>query len=122
MKKLKCSISLLIVLIATSAQAERKNAVRTPEPGVLCDRYVCANKKGLSHALTEKHNGMRTAMNAFADKDMDMYEFTLANGIFCDVRERLCRKDRYYGPEGQRSAVSVEYTEFLFGKHDLSRL
>ncbi|ALN63470.1 fels-1 Prophage Protein-like family protein [Lysobacter antibioticus] len=122
MKKIEFTTFLLIVSIATSAQAEGKNAVRSAEPGVLCDRYICANKKGLSHVLTEKHNGMRTAMNAFADKDMDTSEFTFANGIFCDVKEKLCRKDRYYGPNGQRSAVSVEYTEFLFGKRDSSRL
>lgn len=116
MTELKCAISLLIALIAVPAQAERKSAVRLAEPGVLCDRYVCANKKGLSRVLTEKHNGMRTAMNAFADKDMDTSEFTFANGIFCDAKEKSCRRDRYYGPNGQRSAVSVEYTELLFGK------
>jgi hypothetical protein len=48
--------------------------------------------------------------------DFDPTEFTFANGIFCDVKERLCREDRYYGEGGKRTgAVSRKYTELLFG-------
>nr|WP_280137519.1 YcgJ family protein [Ensifer sp. Root31] len=37
--------------------------------------------------------------------------------MFCDVKERLCREDRYYGANGQRSgAVSKKYTKVLFGE------
>ncbi|MBV7515720.1 YcgJ family protein [Pseudomonas sp. PDM25] len=44
-----------------------------------------------------------------------MSEFTFVNGIFCDVKERLCREDRYYGVDGKLcEAVSKKYTQLLF--------
>lgn len=115
----KASLGLLFVMlyagVTVPTHADQK-AIRSPERGVLCDRYVCANDEGISRELTEKYLGKRVATKAFAYPDTDRTEFTFANGIFCDVKERLCRQDRYYGADGKRTgAVSEKYTRLLFG-------
>lgn len=107
------SALLLLPLSAIASPAE----LRTPAPGVLCDRYVCANEKGLSEALTRHHMGDKAADRIFNQGEFDLTEFTFSNGVFCDVKERLCREDRYFGDDGKRSgAVSRRYTELLFGQ------
>lgn len=112
------SLAMLLAGSALSAHAAQGAVVRSPAPGVLCDRYVCANDQGISRALTRKYLGKKAAANeVFTASGVDLTEFTFANGIFCDVKERLCRVDRYYGANGQRSgAVSRKYTKLLFGK------
>nr|WP_213302753.1 YcgJ family protein [Paraburkholderia sacchari] len=111
-------IGLLLMLcagVAIPAHAGQKT-LRSPERGVLCDRYICANDQGISRALTEKYLGRHAAEKVFSQGDFDLTEFTFANGVFCDVKERLCRQDRYYGADGKRSgAVSGKYTKLLFG-------
>ncbi|WP_095147821.1 YcgJ family protein [Pseudomonas sp. Irchel s3a18] len=121
MNKPYLSISLSLLLAAgvmPAAHAKQPAANQSPAPGVLCDRYVCADDKGISHELTEKYLGKKAAANTlFAMPDVDLTEFTFANGIFCDVKERLCREDRYYGANGERSgAISRKYTQLLFGE------
>lgn len=115
---LSCSMAALLAVSAMSAQARTPAKLHSPVSGVLCDRYVCANDKGISRELTEKYLGKKAAANeVFTSSDVDLTEFTFANGIFCDVKERLCREDRYYGTNGQRSgAVSKKYTKLLFGE------
>ncbi len=66
--------------------------------------------------MTEKHLGKKAATRLFSQGAFDVTEFTFSNGIFCDAKERLCRKNRYYDANGQRSAVSEKYTKLLFGK------
>jgi hypothetical protein len=112
------SLSLLLVTAIIPAYAGLKTSpLSSPIPGVLCDRYVCANSKGISRDLTARYLGRKTATKSFSQGDFDMTEFTFANGIFCDVKERLCREDRYYGADGKRSGVaSKKYTQLLFGK------
>ncbi|CAB3801636.1 hypothetical protein LMG28688_05398 [Paraburkholderia caffeinitolerans] len=106
---------MLYVGATIPAHAGQKT-LRSPERGVLCDRYFCADDQGISRALTEKYLGQRAARKVFSQGDFDLTEFTFANGIFCDVKERLCRQDRYYGADGRRSgAVSGKYTGLLFG-------
>ncbi|MDR3096845.1 MAG: YcgJ family protein [Paraburkholderia sp.] len=106
---------MLFAGAAIPAHAGQK-ALRSPERGVLCDRYFCASDEGISRALTVKYLGRRAAAKVFSQGDFDLTEFTFTNGIFCDVKERLCRQDRYYGADGKRTgAVSGKYTELLFG-------
>lgn len=120
MSKLYLSLSLALLLTAgvMPALAKPQAAIQSPAPGVLCDRYVCANNKGISRKLTETYLGKKAAANKmFTMSDVDLTEFTFANGIFCDVKERLCREDRYYGVNGKRTGtVSKKYTRLLFGK------
>ncbi|MGF6604865.1 hypothetical protein P3T23_009621 [Paraburkholderia sp. GAS448] len=114
---LSFSLALLLAVSAIPTHAGQRATLRSPEPGVLCDRYLCASDKGVSRKLTVKYLGKRAATNLFSQGDFDRTQFTFANGIFCDVKERLCREDRYYGGNGQRSgAVSRKYTELLFGQ------
>jgi hypothetical protein len=103
----------VILLLALSACAQRE-AVYSPETGVLCDQYVCANDNGISRELTQRHLGEEAANRVFSQGEFDLSKFTFANGIFCDVQERLCRVDRYFDAQGQRSAVSQKYTDLLF--------
>lgn len=100
------------------AQAWAKSpAINVPEKGVLCDRFICANDRGISRTLTEKHLGNKAAARLAALGEFDLSKFTFANGIFCNVKVRLCREDRYYGPDGLPSgAVSEQYTRLLFGQ------
>lgn len=112
------SLALLLALGVMPAHAKQRATIQSPASGVLCDRYVCANEKGISHELTKKYLGKKAAANKlFTTSDVDLTEFTFANGIFCDAKERLCREDRYYGANGQRSGtVSKKYTKALFGE------
>lgn len=119
MNKLSLSFSLMLLLTAPmlSALAGKHTTPRSPELGVLCDRYVCANNNGLSRELTERYLGKKSAAKLVSQEGFDPTEFTFANGIFCDVKERLCRKDRYFGTDGKRSGVvTKKYTELLFGE------
>ena len=108
-------IVLLLVSANATAHAGKSVALRSPERGVLCDQYGCANSTGVSRGLTEKYLGKSAATKLFSQGDFDLTEFTFSNGIFCDVKERLCRQDRYYGAGGKRSgAISEKYTKLLF--------
>lgn len=110
------AVAVLLAVSFIPAQAKPLARVRSPAPGVLCDRYICANDKGISRELTEKYLGKKAAAKTFTWPDINLTEFTFANGIFCDVKERLCRENRYYDANGQRAgAVSRKYTTLLFG-------
>ncbi|MBV8271538.1 MAG: hypothetical protein JO067_04630 [Cupriavidus sp.] len=111
------SLALLTLPAIPAHAGQKAAALRSPAKGVLCDRYVCADDHGISRELTERHLGSKAAAKAFSQGDFDQTAFTFANGIFCDVKERLCRKDRYFGADGKRSgAVSSKYTNLLFGE------
>ncbi|RAY79762.1 hypothetical protein DP190_21130 [Enterobacter cloacae] len=116
MKSLSVALSLSII-VSLPVQAAQNNNLRSPEPGVLCDRHVCASgSEGISRVLTEKYLGKKVAARRFSQGDFDRTEFTFSNGIFCDTKEKLCRGDRYYGVDGKRSGtVSDKYTTLLFG-------
>ncbi|WP_202914976.1 MULTISPECIES: YcgJ family protein [unclassified Mycolicibacterium] len=109
------SVALLSAMSATPARAD-DDAVFAPARGVVCDRYVCADEKGISFGLTESYLGNEAQNRLLSQGDFDLTEFTFTNGIFCDVKERVCREDRYYGADGRPSgAVSEKYTAMLFG-------
>jgi hypothetical protein len=114
---LALSLALLTLPAFPAHAGQKAAALRSPAKGVLCDRYVCADDRGISRELTERHLGSKAAAKAFSQGDFDPTTFTFANGIFCDVKERLCRKDRYFGADGKRSgAISSKYTNLLFGE------
>lgn len=92
------------------------NTVFAPAPGVVCDHNFCADEKGISFGLTESYLDKDAAAKLLSQGDFNLTEFSFANGIFCDVKERLCREDRYFGADGKHSgAVSEKYTAMLFG-------
>lgn len=122
MKKL-CFLSYLALLLLPPVHASHAKApdtLQSPQAGILCDPYFCANEHGISRALTELYLGKPTASKLFNQGDFDLSEFTFSNGIFCDTKERLCREDRYYGADGKRSGkISSKYTQILFGSSRL---
>ena len=59
--------------------------------------YICVNSDGISPELTRKYLGEKAAENLQSVQGYDPSEFTFANGVFCDVKEKLCRDDRYFG-------------------------
>ena len=87
----------------------------TPSKGVLCDQYICADKNGVSIDLTKKHLGDTVANAVSSQGSFDVTEFTFANGIFCDIKEKACHINRYFNADGTRSAVDPSYTAQLFG-------
>jgi hypothetical protein len=109
--------ALLLMAVVNVAQAGQATGVSSPRHGVLCDRYMCANDKGISRELTARYLGEKTARELFSQGKFDSTRFTFSNGVFCDAKERVCRENRFYGADGKRSgAVSKKYTMLLFGK------
>ncbi|MDN0088295.1 YcgJ family protein [Yersinia nurmii] len=117
------SLAMLVLSLgfvaAYADAATTKNRLQSPTPGVVCDKYVCADaKNGISVPLTERYLGKKKSQRLASQGDFDRTQFTFVNGIFCDVKERLCRKDRYYGVDGKHSgAIDEQTTELLFGQN-----
>lgn len=89
--------------------------LRFPAAGVICDAYFCADVFGVSDRLTNRYLGEKKGRQLAAQGRFDRTEFTFDNGIFCSVRERECRKNRYFGANGQRvGALDRVTTEWLF--------
>ena len=79
------------------------------------DPYICVNSDGISPELTRKYLGEKAAENLQSLQGYDPSEFTFANGVFCDVKEKLCRDDRYFGVDGKRSGkINQITTKMLF--------
>lgn len=110
-------MSILLAGFSVSACAASGAELRSPTQGVLCDAYFCADAKGISREDTEKYLGKDALKKLVSQGSFDTSEFTFASGIFCDVKEKLCRENRYFGADGKRSgAVSEKYTRLLFGQ------
>ena len=96
---------------------QRPGITYSPVRGVLCDRFMCADVHGLSVPLTEKYVGKHAADVLRSENRIDLTEFTFVDGIFCDVKERLCRDDRYFGLDGKRSGkINKHFSRLLFGE------
>lgn len=108
-------IALLAAIISTPSLAAPK-PLKTPAPGVVCDKYICADKNGVSRVLTKKYIGSVAAKKAFGQGAFDTTQFTFANGIFCDTKEKACHVDRYFDNNGKRSKIHADITAKLFGK------
>lgn len=95
-------------------QVEAAEALASPAPGVLCDKSICADAKGISFELTFRHLGKAAGDKLMKEGRRDTTQFAFANGVFCDVKERVCRKDRNFKLDGTRSDVLPEATRVLF--------
>lgn len=114
MLKMGCLLVVSLLSLPIHAAA---NGPFSPAPGVLCDKTVCADEHGLSVALTTKYIGPKQGEKMAAAGEFDTTAFTFRGGVFCDTRERLCRDDRYFGPDGKRSGkINPHYTALLFGQ------
>lgn len=110
------ALGISALTACATTESNTSKALLNPEAGVLCDQYVCVDKNGVSQSLTEKylHKSRAETLEAFGE--FDVTAMTFANGIFCDTSTQKCHVDRFFEADGQRSAVSQEYTEKLFGK------
>ncbi len=75
--------------------------------------YICVNSSGISRV--NENVWQKAAENLQSLQGYDPSEFTFANGVFCDVKEKLCRDDRYFGVDGKRSGkINQITTKMLF--------
>lgn len=109
-------VAAVWVWLPVWAHAETTKSLLFPATGVVCDAYVCADAQGLSTPLTARYLGKKQSRKLEALGEFDRTSFVLANGVYCDTREKVCRKDRYYGAEGRPSgSVDEVTTRQLFG-------
>ncbi|WGL96203.1 YcgJ family protein [Arsenophonus nasoniae] len=108
-------LSVILFFYSAFTLAISSKMLISPEPSVLCDRYICVDSiTGVSVSLTEKYLGKKQANRLLSQGLFDKTAFTFDNGVFCDIKERKCYIDRYFNEKGQRSKVCQQYTEKLF--------
>lgn len=112
-KTLLSLIGCTCLMLSPAAMAKTSASVYSPKKGVICDKYICADKKGVSKKLTAKYLGTNKANKAFSQGDFDTLAFTFSNGVFCDTKTKLCHVDRYF-ENGHRSKVDRKMTDKLF--------
>ena len=95
-KTLLSVIGCTCFMLSSVAMAKTSSSVYSPKKGVICDKYICADKKGVSKKLTAKYLGTPKANRAFSHDDFDTSAFTLSNCVFCDTKSKLCLVDRYF--------------------------
>ncbi|MDQ8953049.1 YcgJ family protein [Acinetobacter rudis] len=105
-----------VALLCSANSFAKTTPLKSPTAGVVCDQYICADKKGVSKTLTTKYLGKKQANKAFSQGEFDTTQFTFANGVFCDTKTQLCHVDRYFEANNQRSAIDPKTTKLLFPK------
>lgn len=113
-------IVLMTVLIGLSASA-LASGVWSPDRGVVCDKKAgfCVDHDGISRGLTSLYLGEKASSKL--DKtlgdgaDVNLGEYSLSNGVYCDSKEKQCYKDRYYPRTPDKKEKPL--TEKIFGKH-----
>lgn len=104
-----------LCLIVGSASSLAQARLTNPTSGVVCDAYICADAMGISDSLTMTHLGAKKSQQLAAQGTFDRTAFTFANGVYCDTKEKVCRKDRYFGADGKPSGVIDKTTmQLLF--------
>lgn len=58
-------------MLSSAVIAKTSSSVYSPTKGVICDKYICADKKGVSKKLTAKYLGTYKANKAFSQGDFD---------------------------------------------------
>ncbi|EOF4924407.1 YcgJ family protein [Salmonella enterica subsp. enterica serovar Montevideo] len=120
MSKKNVFTALMLVIgsgIPFLAGAAEHNKLRLPTKGVVCDAYFCADATGISDPLTTKYLGKQKGGQLAAQGKFDRTAFTFANGIYCDTKEKVCRKDRYFGADGKPSGKpDSKTTQWLFAQ------
>ncbi|PWI77183.1 hypothetical protein DEO48_25680 [Enterobacter sp. CGMCC 5087] len=114
-KAFMLGLCLIIGSACSLAEAAEHNKLTNPAAGVVCDAYVCADATGISDTLTAKYLGAKKGQQLAAQGEFDRSAFTFANGVYCDTKEKVCRKDRYFGADGKPSgAIDRTTTKLLF--------
>ncbi len=58
-------IGSICFTFSANTLAQNITAVFSPKRGVVCDKYICADKKGVSKSLTNQYLGAKKAKQAF---------------------------------------------------------
>ena len=106
-------IAYTCLIISSSAIAKTSTSLISPKKGVICDQYICVDKKGVSKSLTAQYLGTKKANKVFSQGNFDRSAFTFSNGVFCDTNTKRCHVDRYFD-NGHRSKVDKKITDQLF--------
>lgn len=117
----KTAFTALVLVIGTGFSflvgAAEHNPLRSPAKGVVCDAYFCADATGISDPLTTKYLGAKKGQQLASQGEFDRTAFTFANGVYCDTKEKVCRKDRYFGADGKPSGkIDSKTTQWLFAQ------
>lgn len=106
-------IGSICFAFSANTLAQNTAAVFSPKRGVVCDKYICADKKGVSKSLTNQYLGAKKAKQAFSQGDFDTSAFTFSNGVFCDTTTKLCHENKFF-ENGHRSRVDKKMTDKIF--------
>jgi len=114
-KKLLLGLCVVVGIACGLAKAAEHSMLTNPAPGVVCDVHFCANTRGVSERLTTQYLGVKKGQQLVAQGEFDRTAFSFANGVYCDTKEKVCRKDRYFGADGKPSgAIDKPTTQLLF--------
>ncbi|OVZ79002.1 YcgJ family protein [Yersinia kristensenii] len=118
MKKIVTMLVFVFVgIVPVLSGAAETNSLSTPAPGVICDSYLCVDVDGVSNILTTKYLGAKKGKQLAAQDEFDRTAFTFTNGVHCDIKEKVCRKNRYFDADGNPSgAIDGTTTQLLFGQ------
>jgi hypothetical protein len=97
-----------------AAAAPVKDAVFSPQSGVLCDKQVgiCADAQGISMALTQQYLGEaaeKKQLGLLKKGGYNQTYFILSDGVACNTADKKC----YVGEFD--STVDAAHTKALFG-------
>ncbi len=74
-------IGSICFTFSANTLAQNITAVFSPKRGVVCDKYICADKKGVSKSLTNQYLGAKKAKQAFSQGDFDTSAFTSSSNV-----------------------------------------
>ncbi|QNY07672.1 hypothetical protein IC769_07505 [Acinetobacter seifertii] len=81
-KTLLSIIGCSCFMLSSVAMAKNNSGVFSPQKGVICDKYICADKKGISKKLTTKYLGPYKANKAFSQGDFDTSAWLCCTKLF----------------------------------------
>ncbi|EPL0839070.1 YcgJ family protein [Klebsiella aerogenes] len=111
----KCFLIAIALIIPALSRASDHHSLKFPAKGIVCDQYFCADSGGISAALTRHYLGSKMGDYLDAQGSFDHSSFTFENGIYCDIKERLCYRERYFGRDGKPSSdIDTLMTKKLF--------
>ena len=115
MKKVILMTVLLGLSVSTFAAT-----IFSPSKGIVCDKKAnfCVDDQGISIGLTTQYLGneaQEKLAKVIGDGiNVNLWDYTLSNGVHCDSHEKKCYTDRYYPRTKDKDEPKL--TEKIFGK------
>lgn len=110
-------IKLSSVKIMFSSIASKNDAskLQSPACSVVCNPYICVSSNSISPALTKKYLSKKAAKNLQSLQSYNPSKFTFSNSVFCNVKKKLCRNNRYFSVNSKQSKkINQTTTKMLF--------